>query len=466
MTTDSLRAHLLQISAEMSLIAEDSEANTVRCLKDEQQSIQNTLDSIVYPILTIPAELTTEIFVHCLPDGPSDPSPSVAPMLLGTICRQWREIAWNTPALWDSLTIEWRYHETRDLKSLAELWSSRHGRRTANTLRMHCVHPWSNDQFETLMLDAIPRWLNLELAMQADIAGKCFRTVQSLPLLQTLDIRLLDLIDIEDRLFVFSNAPALHTAHLHGYIPPSLFILPWHQLTDFLGENYTVDECLDVLRQSPCLIKCSFIRVEFITNAGDPAPVATSIPLPPNPFLQSLTLSNGVNNTDDLCQQVHVLNFLTAPALQQLDLDYITVHTPLIQFLSNHPLLRKIRLSLAELESSIFQHLPGLVSLDLRAYDGDGDASSRFFYMVAYQHLPPQSNHLRHHVERKPVDYALLADALASRWESRSGVAKLQHLYFCRKKGSTPDLLILDRMSDLIQQGMSIQLRVQNWSWP
>ncbi|KAJ7108815.1 hypothetical protein C8R44DRAFT_584453, partial [Mycena epipterygia] len=54
----------------------------------------------VYPFLTIPTELTIEIFFHCLPYKFTQPSPSVAPMLLGTVCRQWREIAWNIPALW------------------------------------------------------------------------------------------------------------------------------------------------------------------------------------------------------------------------------------------------------------------------------------------------------------------------------------------------------------------------------
>ncbi|KAJ7751691.1 hypothetical protein B0H16DRAFT_1225672, partial [Mycena metata] len=54
----------------------------------------------VYPILTLPVELTAEIFVHCLPDDPVPPSGKVAPMLLGRICRKWRNIAKGTPRLW------------------------------------------------------------------------------------------------------------------------------------------------------------------------------------------------------------------------------------------------------------------------------------------------------------------------------------------------------------------------------
>ncbi|KAJ7108813.1 hypothetical protein C8R44DRAFT_636057 [Mycena epipterygia] len=82
----TLQAGLLQIPAETSLLPEET---TYSCLQDAEHTIQNGTSNseIVYPILTIPPELTTEIFVHCLPGEPSEPSPSVAPMLLGAVCR-------------------------------------------------------------------------------------------------------------------------------------------------------------------------------------------------------------------------------------------------------------------------------------------------------------------------------------------------------------------------------------------
>ncbi|KAJ7181111.1 hypothetical protein C8R46DRAFT_866318, partial [Mycena filopes] len=55
------------------------------------------------PILTIPFETTAEIFVHCLPELPAQPSGTIAPMLLARICRQWRNIACSTPRLWATL---------------------------------------------------------------------------------------------------------------------------------------------------------------------------------------------------------------------------------------------------------------------------------------------------------------------------------------------------------------------------
>ncbi|KAJ7762561.1 hypothetical protein B0H16DRAFT_1807114 [Mycena metata] len=71
-----------------------------RRLTQEKITIQRSLNSIIYPILTLPVEITTEIFLHCLPDYAVSPSGTVAPMLLGRICRQWSNIACSTPRLW------------------------------------------------------------------------------------------------------------------------------------------------------------------------------------------------------------------------------------------------------------------------------------------------------------------------------------------------------------------------------
>ncbi|KAJ7024842.1 hypothetical protein C8F04DRAFT_901392, partial [Mycena alexandri] len=53
----------------------------------------------VYPIPTLPVEVTTEVFFRCLPENPVL-SGKLAPMLLGRICRQWRDVACSTPRLW------------------------------------------------------------------------------------------------------------------------------------------------------------------------------------------------------------------------------------------------------------------------------------------------------------------------------------------------------------------------------
>ncbi|KAJ7123278.1 hypothetical protein C8R43DRAFT_866498, partial [Mycena crocata] len=54
-----------------------------------------------YPILSIPNEITAEIFRHCMPvDGRVVPRVSDAPIVLTRICRHWRQIAVSTHRVW------------------------------------------------------------------------------------------------------------------------------------------------------------------------------------------------------------------------------------------------------------------------------------------------------------------------------------------------------------------------------
>ncbi|KAJ6531126.1 hypothetical protein B0H19DRAFT_967132, partial [Mycena capillaripes] len=53
------------------------------------------------PVLRLPPELTSEIFLFCLPDSEFNvPNSTTAPLLLCQIFRRWRDIALATPGLW------------------------------------------------------------------------------------------------------------------------------------------------------------------------------------------------------------------------------------------------------------------------------------------------------------------------------------------------------------------------------
>jgi hypothetical protein len=74
-------------------------------LEAERTTIHKTLSAVFYSVLDLPSEVTSEIFLHCLPDAPSVPSSITAPLLLLKICRRWRDIALKTPALWASFAV-------------------------------------------------------------------------------------------------------------------------------------------------------------------------------------------------------------------------------------------------------------------------------------------------------------------------------------------------------------------------
>jgi hypothetical protein len=79
----------------------------LRALDARRKVLKAHLDAYIYPVLTLPNEIVSEIFLHTLPSALSDhcPSSTQGPLLLGQICRKWREIALFTPALWSNIAL-------------------------------------------------------------------------------------------------------------------------------------------------------------------------------------------------------------------------------------------------------------------------------------------------------------------------------------------------------------------------
>ncbi|KAJ7875737.1 hypothetical protein B0H14DRAFT_2267486, partial [Mycena olivaceomarginata] len=70
-------------------------------LEAKRRDLKMDLGQIVYPVLTLPPEITTRIFVESLPSHARvRPSPVTAPLLLAQICGDWRRIALSSCELW------------------------------------------------------------------------------------------------------------------------------------------------------------------------------------------------------------------------------------------------------------------------------------------------------------------------------------------------------------------------------
>ncbi|KAJ7639525.1 hypothetical protein FB45DRAFT_905928 [Roridomyces roridus] len=76
------------------LDALDAQIVLVRAERDRAARV---LQAIVYPVLSLPSEITTEIFIHYV-----DVDPRRSPLPLTWICRTWRELARSSSSLWSS----------------------------------------------------------------------------------------------------------------------------------------------------------------------------------------------------------------------------------------------------------------------------------------------------------------------------------------------------------------------------
>ncbi|KAK7024898.1 WD40 repeat-like protein [Favolaschia claudopus] len=97
-----------------------------RRLREEKVIVKQSLNRIIYPILTVPVEITSEIFLQCLPDRLTEPRAYSAPFLLGQICSVWRQIALNNPRLWAALHVRYSGNG-RHFQNLIQNWLPRAG---------------------------------------------------------------------------------------------------------------------------------------------------------------------------------------------------------------------------------------------------------------------------------------------------------------------------------------------------
>ncbi|KAJ7658207.1 hypothetical protein DFH06DRAFT_1472875 [Mycena polygramma] len=89
-------------------------------LRKEDEDILKELAGVVYPILALPNEITSEIFVQYVDSGRTPKSP----LCLASVCSLWRALALSNSSLWTKFNSGWRRY---DLTNLLRIWLPRAG---------------------------------------------------------------------------------------------------------------------------------------------------------------------------------------------------------------------------------------------------------------------------------------------------------------------------------------------------
>ncbi|KAJ7133518.1 hypothetical protein C8R44DRAFT_664068, partial [Mycena epipterygia] len=95
-----LRTHIADLSS-----AIHRQKQVLRDLEQKRSDVRRDLNSFLDPMARLPLEVSSDIFMHCLPT-PSEPDPSAAPMVLLAVCRLWSHIALSTPSLWAVIHVD------------------------------------------------------------------------------------------------------------------------------------------------------------------------------------------------------------------------------------------------------------------------------------------------------------------------------------------------------------------------
>ncbi|KAK1221264.1 hypothetical protein PQX77_015924 [Marasmius sp. AFHP31] len=86
----------------------DEEMKHLQTQRDELQQFVDSHRALAAPFRRLPVDIWGEIFIHCLPRNQLNVAICTvkeAPLMLTTVCRTWKEVALNTPRLWNSVHI-------------------------------------------------------------------------------------------------------------------------------------------------------------------------------------------------------------------------------------------------------------------------------------------------------------------------------------------------------------------------
>ncbi|KAJ7641576.1 hypothetical protein FB45DRAFT_1125480 [Roridomyces roridus] len=100
MSVQDLESRIEDISADI-----ERQKAVLRLLECDKSLLQRQLNAVRDPVGRLPPEISSEIFVQCLPLDPRFHELHEAPALLLNVCNAWTDIAVSNPKLWSTMNI-------------------------------------------------------------------------------------------------------------------------------------------------------------------------------------------------------------------------------------------------------------------------------------------------------------------------------------------------------------------------
>ncbi|KAF4618506.1 hypothetical protein D9613_009763 [Agrocybe pediades] len=258
-------------------------AERLEGLLSRHRALRTEVNHCHSPIIRdLPVEILTGIFDAYLPDDYKvislSPyrrptlSQTAIPLRLGAVCRSWRQAAWLTPSLWTHVYVSLNKPYTPYLLNqyrILENWIQRSGSLPVdvnvfeNDLHVNDIDRERVKKCLQLVVQCADRWRDVRLHVRRKWHQCLFSFLSQADGMALCPLQL--------RKFEF-------TSHGEDFqFPPDFTIKPqqldiaerWPgRLNDLTGliclrvSNWSWQECLEVLRQAPCLVSCHFIYVK------------------------------------------------------------------------------------------------------------------------------------------------------------------------------------------------------------
>ncbi|KAJ7633173.1 hypothetical protein FB45DRAFT_1148727 [Roridomyces roridus] len=310
------RARIAQLDIEIRHLRDPDSGDS---LVLERQNLRQDLADYKYPVLTLPTEITSEIFIRFVP-WHSRLVDYNSPAFLLQICRHWRDVALTTPALWSSFWL-CIYDEPVQIQlRKLQTWLQR-SKDYPLSFHIQCVYGPRHQAMDPI-IDAVvshaSRWQHVNIFLPS--IEKFGRLVGPMPLLRSA------CVDVEDwgrgkeatvAVALFTEAPNLKHAFLHVLFEPSRLALPWSQLTTLTAEFLFPAQAIEILCNAKLLQYCSMT----IRLSGHSYTAEHSSAVPSFPPLPLRTLRLLADSDDPGLEMPALFKAFTLPALQCLYVD-------------------------------------------------------------------------------------------------------------------------------------------------
>lgn len=276
---------------------------------------QLTGNAVRDPVAKLPLELSSKIFIHCLPLR-SEPCFRHVPMLLLNVCRTWSDVALSTPALWATIHIE--FPRGKGFSDFLAMWLKRAGNHLLS--------------------------ISLQDVFDAGVAAIVWEHASQL---KNLEIRHDDY-------------------HPHLWTPVGLgqfLFLQTLTLACFKSFiHFSVHKILEILHHTPNLVECTIGWV-ILVNKDYPYTITRVLPRLTEtlvlPRLRYLNFGRTETETDfaNLEGDGRLLTYLTLPALETLVVPTLDISHVLSFLVRSSPPLQKLLLIGLENETVNFTQL-------------------------------------------------------------------------------------------------------------
>ncbi|KAJ7475209.1 hypothetical protein B0H11DRAFT_2235835 [Mycena galericulata] len=440
-----------------------------------------------YPILTLPFDIISQIFVYCLPqEDDALPWRTEAPLLLAGICRHWRDVALATHELWNTMHLNLRAHTILKITPLLDFWLPRAGnlprsmsliyRGESEFNYLASIGDAALDALVDIMRHYAQHWSSLELHVPFKALLRLRAPPDGFSSLRKITLNDSSRSPQTQVIAAFSKAPKLRELHIMAGVSTADLDLPYQQMEILRLDNSNPRDCVQALNLVPNITKLTSTLWTF-RGFGAAASASTL----------RLTHLESIRVVLSHTRGPALLSCLTLPALKHLEIDLqgleeIALLTSLL--LRSSCFLRHLSVKFgpswgADHFTQLFTALDSLEELQVRKADASFDIAFALLKAQPTLFLP---NLRSLHVERTNFnsdseDPVLLADLLEARWNVPSDVTLPVQLRSFRLNSPltiAPEYKTsaMHRLCHLRVQGMMIEitserswLRPELWAW-